>query len=62
VNGRRPVPDAPVAEAVDTPSGELPDAHGDVRPALNPAQLAFLALIAALILTALRRLRREREV
>jgi hypothetical protein len=34
--------------------------YGEVRPALSPAQLAFLALIAALILTALRRLRRNR--
>jgi hypothetical protein len=34
---------------------------GAVRPALSPGQLAFLALIAALILTLLRRLRRRRD-
>jgi hypothetical protein len=39
----------------------LDDDYGAVRPALSPAQLAFLALIAALILTALRRLRRKRS-
>jgi hypothetical protein len=42
-------PAAPVEEA----------AGGEVRPALSPAQLAFLALIAALILTAIRRLRQK---
>jgi hypothetical protein len=63
MNGREPgdaaglplVEDEEVEPVADT---GLPDAGGDVRPALSPAQLAFLALIAALILTALRRLRR----
>jgi hypothetical protein len=44
--------DAPAASSA-------PDLEGDVRPALSPAQLAFLALIAALIVTAIRRLRRK---
>jgi hypothetical protein len=42
----------------DAPPGAS-DLEGDARPALTPAQLAFLALIAALIITALRRLRRK---
>jgi hypothetical protein len=49
---------------VDTlePPAPIEDAGGgEVRPALSPAQLAFLALIAALILTAIRRLRRKPE-
>jgi hypothetical protein len=55
-NGRRPAlhPD----DRPEPLEGPLADAKGDARPALSPAQLAFLALIAALILTALRRLRR----
>ena len=40
--------------------GELGDSGvGEVRPALTPAQLAFLALIAAILLTLIRRIRRR---
>ena len=53
-------------DALDPPSAAataegIPDDAGVVRPALTPAQLAFLALIAALIVTAIRRLRRSRQ-
>jgi hypothetical protein len=41
-------------------NGARVDLEGGARPALTPAQLAFLALIAALIVTAIRRLRRNR--
>jgi hypothetical protein len=49
-------PGEPIADPL-----RLPDAHGDVSPALTARQLAFLALIAALLLTGLRRLRRRWE-
>ena len=55
-DGRRPPLDA--ADRPDPPETRPSDADGDVRPALTPTQLAFLALIAAVILTTLRRLRR----
>jgi hypothetical protein len=42
----------------DVPPGAS-DLEGDARPALTPARLAFLALIAALVITAVRRLRRK---
>ena len=62
MNGRQPPP-APIedeeVEPVAEVDEELADAYGDVRPALSPAQLAFLALIAALLLAGLRRLRRR---
>ena len=62
MNGRQPLP-APIedeeVEPVAELDEELADAYGDVRPALSPAQLAFLALIAALLLAGLRRLRRR---
>ena len=62
MNGRQPLP-APIedeeVEPVAEVDEELADAYGDVRPALSPAQLAFLALIAALLLAGLRRLRRR---
>jgi len=35
---------------------ELPDRAGDVRVAVTPRQMAFLALIAGVILVGLRRL------
>jgi hypothetical protein len=60
MNGRTPVADAQ-ADRPEGPSADLPDAVGDVRPALSPAQLAFLAFIAALVITRIRRLRRRRQ-
>jgi hypothetical protein len=48
MNGQAPPP--------REPERSLPDAAGDVTVALTPRQLAFLALIAALILAVLRRL------
>jgi hypothetical protein len=66
VNGRDPgiAPGVPLVEdeevePVAEVDDELADAYGDVRPALSPAQLAFLALIAALILAGWRRMRRS---
>ncbi len=54
-----PEPDAKREPEANQPDPNPPDAWGDARPALTPSQLAFLALIAALILTALRHLRRR---
>ena len=56
-NGDNSDPDARPATAL------LPDSAGDVRVAYSPQQLAFLALIAAIILAILRRLvgRRSRS-
>ena len=51
-------------ETIDEPDLDMAaaddDLGGEVRPALTPAQLAFLALIAALIITLIRRLRGRR--
>jgi GAF domain-containing protein len=52
--------DRPELDLDDEPVPSDEGDFGEVRPALSPAQLAFLALIAALILTAIRRLRRRR--
>jgi hypothetical protein len=52
--------DLPASKSLDAPPITDAGAAGEVRPALSPAQLAFLALIAALILTAIRRLRPNR--
>jgi hypothetical protein len=53
-------PATPADEGSSAPVEDEIEIQGDVRPALTPAQLAFLALVAAVILTALRRVRRRR--
>jgi hypothetical protein len=51
-------PKSPPASEATTPAPVpvLPDRAGDVSAAINPRQLAFFALIAALIVAVLRRL------